>query len=54
VVLRHYEDLDERRVAEILGCSVGTVKTLNSRASGRLRQRLQADTEGAHGHEQSR
>ncbi|MER7278058.1 SigE family RNA polymerase sigma factor [Dactylosporangium sp. NPDC000244] len=26
VVLRHYEDLNERSVAEILGCSVGTVK----------------------------
>lgn len=32
VVLRFYEDLSEERVAELLGCSVGTVKSTASRA----------------------
>jgi RNA polymerase sigma-70 factor (sigma-E family) len=55
VVLRHYADLDERSVADMLGCSVGTVKTLNSRALARLRKQLEPDTEGAHGgHERYR
>jgi len=38
VVLRHYEDLPERAVAEVLGCSVGTVKSQHSRALEKLRQ----------------
>lgn len=37
VVLRFYEDLPEAQVAEILGCSVGTVKSTASRALVRLR-----------------
>ncbi|MEX5636202.1 SigE family RNA polymerase sigma factor [Parafrankia sp. FMc2] len=37
VVLRYCEDLPEARVAEILGCSVGTVKTHASRGLARLR-----------------
>ncbi|SQD99828.1 MULTISPECIES: SigE family RNA polymerase sigma factor [unclassified Parafrankia] len=37
VVLRYCEDLSEARVAEILGCSVGTVKTHASRGLARLR-----------------
>jgi RNA polymerase sigma-70 factor (sigma-E family) len=40
VVLRYYEDLPERRVAEILRCSVGTVKSQTSRALARLREEL--------------
>lgn len=40
VVLRHYEDLSEKAVAEALGCSVGTVKSQQSRALARLRQLL--------------
>jgi RNA polymerase sigma-70 factor (sigma-E family) len=38
VVLRHYEDLPERAVAEVLGCSVGTVKSQHSRALEKLRR----------------
>ncbi|MDW5327508.1 SigE family RNA polymerase sigma factor [Plantactinospora sp. KLBMP9567] len=37
VVLRHYEDLSERQVAEALNCSVGTVKSQYSRAMAKLR-----------------
>jgi RNA polymerase sigma-70 factor (sigma-E family) len=37
VVLRYYEDLSEAETAEVLGCSVGTVKAASSRAVARLR-----------------
>ncbi|MFJ4007869.1 SigE family RNA polymerase sigma factor [Streptomyces sp. NPDC090023] len=38
VVLRYYEDLSEARTAELLGVSVGTVKSAVSRALGKLRE----------------
>jgi RNA polymerase sigma-70 factor (sigma-E family) len=37
VVLRYYEDLTEAETADLLGCSVGTVKSQCSRALARLR-----------------
>ncbi|MFG3298741.1 SigE family RNA polymerase sigma factor [Micromonospora chersina] len=37
VVLRYYEDLTEAQVAEVLGCSVGTVKRHGHDAVRRLR-----------------
>lgn len=37
VVLRYFDDLPEATVADILGCSVGSVKTHASRALARLR-----------------
>lgn len=43
VVLRHYADLSEKQVAATLGCSIGTVKTQNSRALARLRELLPAE-----------
>ncbi|MCM2412853.1 MULTISPECIES: SigE family RNA polymerase sigma factor [unclassified Streptomyces] len=38
VVLRYYEDLSEAQTAEVLGVSIGTVKSAVSRALGKLRQ----------------
>lgn len=40
VVLRHYADLPETRAAELMGCTVGTVKTLSSRGLAALRERM--------------
>jgi DNA-directed RNA polymerase specialized sigma24 family protein len=37
LVLRFFEDLTEVQVAEVLGCSVGTVKSQASRALTKLR-----------------
>ncbi|MEV6793853.1 SigE family RNA polymerase sigma factor [Streptomyces sp. NPDC051320] len=37
LVLRYYEDLSEAQTAEVLGVSVGTVKSAVSRALGKLR-----------------
>jgi RNA polymerase sigma-70 factor (sigma-E family) len=48
VVLRFLEDRSEAQTAEILGCSVGTVKSLTSRGVARLREVLEvADEDGA-------
>ena len=38
VVLRYWEDLAEGEVAELVGCSVGTVKSQASRALAKLRK----------------
>lgn len=40
VVLRYYEDMSERQIAEVLGCSVGTVKSQASDALRSLRRSL--------------
>jgi RNA polymerase sigma-70 factor (sigma-E family) len=40
LVLRYFEDLPEAQVADLLGCSVGTVKTHSSRGIRRLRELL--------------
>jgi RNA polymerase sigma-70 factor (sigma-E family) len=41
VVLRFYEDLPEKEVAQILGCSVGTVKSQVSRGLRMMRKELE-------------
>ena len=46
VVLRYYEDLSEQETAEVLGVSVGTVKSSVSRALARLRTDPQLQSRG--------
>jgi DNA-directed RNA polymerase specialized sigma24 family protein len=41
LVLRYWEDISEAGTAEILGCSVGTVKSQASRGLTRLRAVLE-------------
>ncbi|GHE25184.1 RNA polymerase subunit sigma-24 [Kitasatospora indigofera] len=40
VVLRYYQDLPEGQVAEVLGCPLGTARSLTARGVARLRQLL--------------
>ena len=40
VVLRYYQDLTDQQIASVLGCPVGTVKSLLHRAAAILRQHL--------------
>jgi RNA polymerase sigma-70 factor (sigma-E family) len=46
LVLRFYEDLTEAQTAEVLGCTVGTVKSQTSRALERLRSDPLATSSG--------
>lgn len=40
LVLRYYEDLSEAETAELMGCTVGTVKSQLSAALSKLRERV--------------
>ena len=42
IVLRYYEDLSEREIADVLGCAVGTVKSTASDAMAALRRGIAA------------
>jgi RNA polymerase sigma-70 factor (sigma-E family) len=44
LVLRYYEDLSESETADLMGCSVGTVKSQVSDALAKLRERVGADS----------
>jgi RNA polymerase sigma-70 factor (sigma-E family) len=46
IVLRYWEDLPEAEVAEVLGCSTGTVKSTASRGLARLRATIQDGSPG--------
>jgi RNA polymerase sigma-70 factor (sigma-E family) len=46
VVLRFYEDLSEQRVAELLRCRPGTVKSLVSRGLQTMRDEMRGETGG--------
>jgi RNA polymerase sigma-70 factor (sigma-E family) len=41
LVLRYFDDLSEAEVADVMGCSVGTVKSTTSRALVRLRREVE-------------
>jgi RNA polymerase sigma-70 factor (sigma-E family) len=43
IVLRFYEDLSERQVAEVLNCAPGTVKSLVSRGLETLRNEIRGE-----------
>jgi len=43
VVLRYWEELSEAETAEVMGCSVGAVKSATSRGLHRLRELSQVD-----------
>lgn len=43
LILRYAEELSERETAEAMGCSVAAVKSLVSRATGRLRMDLRRE-----------
>lgn len=51
LVLRFYEDLPQADIAAVLGCPVGTVKSMTNRALGRLRGVLGPDLPVAAGGE---
>ena len=42
LVLRYYEDLPLAQVAELMGCSIGTVKSTTNRGLAALRARIEA------------
>jgi RNA polymerase sigma factor (sigma-70 family) len=46
VVLRYYEDLTEAQIAEVLGCSRGTVKSQASAALATLRRSSGLELDG--------
>ncbi len=51
IVLRYWEQLNEAEAADILGCTVGTVKSTTARALARLRQLSAArpEADASHG-----
>jgi RNA polymerase sigma factor (sigma-70 family) len=48
IVLRYFEDLPEQRVAELLSCRPGTVKSLLSRGVAAIRTNTAAQLEAEH------
>ena len=45
IILKYMQDLSYEEIADIVGCSIGTVKSRLSRAKDRLKQRLERSTE---------
>lgn len=48
VVLRYLEDMTEREIADVLECSVGTVKSQLHKAKAKLERELEASNGGGH------
>jgi RNA polymerase sigma factor (sigma-70 family) len=46
IALRHFEQMGEAEMAEVLGCATGTVKSRLSRAMARLRAQLSDQSSG--------
>jgi len=42
VVLRYFDDMSVEAVADVMGCSVGTVKSQSAKGLSKLREALQA------------
>ena len=49
IVLKYLQDLSYEEIADILGCSIGTVKSRLFRAKGELRRRLKGALEVGYG-----
>lgn len=46
IILKYLQDLSYEEMADVLGCSIGTVKSRLSRAKGKLKERLEKVVEG--------
>lgn len=51
LVLRYFEDLSEQQVADLLGCSIGTVKSSASRGLVRIREMMMDSTSSQEAYE---
>jgi RNA polymerase sigma-70 factor (sigma-E family) len=49
MVLRYFDDLPEAEIADVLGCSVGTVKSHTARALARLREAAEPQAAASRG-----
>lgn len=49
IILKYLQDLSYEEIADVLGCSIGTVKSRLSRAKENLKQRLEKVIEVSHG-----
>jgi RNA polymerase sigma-70 factor (sigma-E family) len=48
LVLRYYEDLSDREIADVLGYRVGSVRVIAGRALSELRRKIGQESKGSH------